>query len=120
MPFVSPGGGFADEFAVEDASKLPDSTLFLDSGMVGYADNSDDAEESGNETDHVKTRKRRKSSREPGEDRDIVDTKGRPYADPALLEMSFPKHFEAEFATAIFELGLKNSSPKVPPITVLA
>jgi len=29
------------------------------------------------------------------------------------MEMFFPKQFEAEFATAVFELGLKNSSPKV-------
>ena len=104
---------YADDFAVEeDASKLPDSSLFLDVGAAGGdMDNSDEAE-SEYEQDFVKTRKRRKS-REPAEDRDIVDAEGRSYPDSALLDEAFPKHFEAEFATAIFELGLKNSSPKV-------
>ena len=30
-----------------------------------------------------------------------------------LFETSFPKEFEPDFATAVFELGLKHSSPKV-------
>lgn len=43
--------------------------------------------------------------------------------DPELFSYSMPKEFEAAFATAIFELGLKHSSPKllIPlmPITEL-
>jgi hypothetical protein len=34
-------------------------------------------------------------------------------ADLSGFDMSFPKCFEPEFATSIFELGLKHSSPKV-------
>jgi hypothetical protein len=33
--------------------------------------------------------------------------------DLSVFDMSFPKSFEPEFATSIFELGLKHSSPKV-------
>eukprot|EP01040_Poterioochromonas_malhamensis_P001979 gene1979-2115_t len=36
-----------------------------------------------------------------------------PNMDPKLLEMKFPKEYENAFATAIFELGLKHSSPKI-------
>lgn len=33
--------------------------------------------------------------------------------DDRKFDVPFPKNLEARFATAIFELGLKNSSPKV-------
>ncbi len=33
--------------------------------------------------------------------------------DPRLFEVKFPKEYEAAFATAVFELGLKHSSPKI-------
>lgn len=34
-------------------------------------------------------------------------------ADERIFELSLPKNLEARFATAIFELGLKHSSPKI-------
>lgn len=33
--------------------------------------------------------------------------------DPKLFEYSVPKEYESAFATAVFELGLKSSSPKI-------
>ena len=69
-------------------------------------------EDADNNNTNNKTRKRRKG-RDSVEDSEILDTHGGPQIDNRLIEMMYPKQYEAEFATAIFEVGLKNSSPKV-------
>jgi hypothetical protein len=60
-----------------------------------------------------KAPKKKRKGREPSIDGDIIDRNGNPIIDPRLWEVSFPTEFDAALATAIFELGLKDSSPKV-------
>lgn len=56
-------------------------------------------------------RKRFRRSRDAG---DIeVERVDESVSDPRLYELSFPKDHEASFVAAIFELGLKHSSPKL-------
>lgn len=60
------------------------------------------------------SRKRLRRSKESMDSMDNME----PFApvtmvDDKLFDVFFPKHLESAFAAAIFELGLKNSSPKI-------
>jgi hypothetical protein len=64
------------------------------------------------------SRKRLRRSKE-GEDAEIQEQQQHgTVSDDRLFETTFPKHLEAKFATAIFEIGLKHSSPKILMVIV--
>ena len=107
FPFLQ----FITESFLEGWTEAADASLFLD-GMVMDQPISEGDEDADNNNTNNKTRKRRKG-RDSVEDSEILDTHGGPQIDNRLIEMMYPKQYEAEFATAIFEVGLKNSSPKV-------
>ena len=95
---------------LEGWTEAADASLFLD-GMVVEQQISEGSEDADNNNNN-KTRKRRKG-RDTVEDSEILDHRGEPHIDSRLIELFYPKQYEAEFSTAIFEVGLKNSSPKV-------
>ena len=72
--------------------------------MLGSASMDDDGE-------GFNARKRFRRSRDAGDyEAERVDES---VVDPRLFELSFPIEHEAQFVAAIFELGLKHSSPKL-------
>lgn len=60
-------------------------------------------------------RKRLRRSKESTDSMDNADhfVPASASVDEKLFDVYFPKHLESNFAAAIFELGLKHSSPKI-------
>ena len=103
-----------ESFASETGwTEAADDSLLLDRHPISEeSEDADNNNTTNNNNNNNKTRKRRKG-RDSVEDHEILDHHGGPHIDPRLIELFYPKQYEAEFATAIFEVGLKNSSPKV-------
>lgn len=59
------------------------------------------------------SRKRLRRSKESTESLEIQESAPTNTIDDRLFDVYFPKHIEPRFAAAIFELGLKHSSPKI-------
>ena len=65
------------------------------------------------------SRKRLRRSKESNDTVDVLEQESAINIDERLFDIDFPKHYESAFAIAIFELGLKHSSPKIIMVSFL-